>query len=93
MISVPRGAEITVSEANGYYTASYRIGNGEAQRGHAVTQYVLSDDTAIAFTNTLNAAAPTGVSIRAVPFTALMLAGLLLFAVALTGKRRGKEDA
>ena len=57
-----------------------------------MTQYVLSGDTAIAFTNTLNAAAPTGVSIRAVPFTALMLAGLLLFAVALTGKRRGKED-
>ena len=89
VISIPGGTSVTVSESNyGYYTPSYVLGSNSSVRNNQTGTITMDNDVVVTFTNTLNAASPTGVSFRVAPFALMMVFGLLLF---LAGKRRRNE--
>ena len=89
VISIPSGTNVTVSETNGVYTASYVIGSGTATAGNTTGSITMDDDKSVAFTNTLNAVSPTGVHFAYVPFLLMAAAGMML---GLIGRRKRREE-
>ena len=98
VISIPRGVTVVVSEANGYYTASYGIttvgsststtGTGNTTSG---TVIAMNTDTTVAFRNHLDPPSPTGLRFSVMPYALMLAAGLFLFLVVLGRKRKEKE--
>ena len=91
VISLPSATEVTVSETNTIYKESYVIGSGSSITGNTTESLVMDDDTSVAFTNTLNAVAPTGVRMNYVPFLLIFAAGVIL--IMLCRRKGGGEDA
>jgi hypothetical protein len=89
VISIPSGTNVTVSETNGVYTASYVIGSGTATAGNTTGSITMDDDKSVAFTNTLNAVSPTGVHFAYAPFLLIAAAGMML---GLIGRRKRREE-
>ena len=47
----------------GLYSVSYKLNGGQAHSGKSTGEQTLSQDTAVAYTNSLNTVVPTGVSV------------------------------
>ena len=92
VISIPSGTNVTVSETNGVYTASYVIGSGTATAGNTTGSITMDDDKSVAFTNTLNAVSPTGVHFAYAPFLLMAAAGMMLGLIVTTGRKRRREE-
>lgn len=60
VIAVPAEVDLTVSEKNQEYTASFKLGNGQSKAVNAMT-FSLTDDATLEVTNTLDMVVPTGV--------------------------------
>ena len=93
VISIPSGTNVTVSEANGLYTASYVIGSAGSEDGSSTGTITLEDDKTVAFTNNLDAPSPTGISFRILPFLFMLAAGLFLLPLLFRRKRKEEEEA
>lgn len=71
-ISVPAGYTYEVTEANGEYTATYQVGNGNQQNGNSATG-TLEKDTTIAFTNKKNVEVPNGLTHTITPYIIMVV--------------------
>lgn len=71
-ITVPAGYTYTVTEANGEYTATYQVGNGNQQDSNSATG-TLEKDTTIAFTNTKNVEVPNGLTHTITPYIIMVV--------------------
>lgn len=89
-ITVTVGDEITITEASGNYTTTYQIGSGAVQEGNVATITVSGDET-ISFVNTRNVTIDTGVILDTLPYI-LILAVVVIGVVALTKRRRSRDD-
>ena len=91
VITVPKDAEVTITEANEGYDTTFKLGNADADEV-ATKTFTVSDDITLAVTNTLNAAIPTGVWMSF--GTLLLLGGLCLVGILcmiITGRKRRTE--
>jgi hypothetical protein len=86
VITVPKDAEVTITEANEGYDTTFKLGNADADEV-ATKTFTVSDDVTLAVTNTLNAAIPTGVWMSF--GTLLLLGGLCLIGIfCITSRKR-----
>ena len=92
VISIPCGTDVIVSETNGVYTASHTIGDSSSTTGNKTATITMNNDTTVAFTNTLKAVAPTGLSFAYAPFLLMAAVGVVLGLIVTTGHRRRKEE-
>jgi hypothetical protein len=60
VIAVPAEVDLTVSEQNQEYTASFKLDDGQSQAVNTMT-FSLTDDATLEVTNTLGMVVPTGV--------------------------------
>lgn len=60
VIAVPAGVDLTVSEQNQEYTASFKLDDGQSQAVNTMT-FSITDDATLEVTNTLGMVVPTGV--------------------------------
>ena len=90
VISIPGGTEVTVSEENGVYTASYSVDDGTSVSGSSAT-ITLDTDKTVAFTNNLKAVSPTSYHTNILPYALMLATGLLLGAGMLLLPRRRRR--
>ena len=94
VLTVPYGAEITVSEANNpSYTTTYKLNNGSTVSGNSCSISGITSNQTLLFTNTQSGVSPTGYGgdDHTGAFQGLCLLGLALMAsvvVPLERKRR-----
>ncbi|MCR4838186.1 MAG: hypothetical protein K5897_04550 [Eubacterium sp.] len=89
VITVPKDAEVTITEANEGYNTTFKLGDATAEEV-ATKTFTVSDDITLAVTNTLNAAIPTGVWMSF--GTLLLLGGLCLIGIfCITSRKRRTE--
>lgn len=86
-VNLPMYVDITIAEDSEDYTASYRIDDNEASETDAVT-FVMSGDTRLAVTNTLDGLIPVGVDPNHPELAAIVLAAVTAAAVFLIKKYR-----
>lgn len=94
-LKLPMGKEITISEANGNYTTTWKLNDGNATTSSGMT-VTLTADATLAVTNHLNAIGPTNVSFATRPFLWMLLFGLALLtgvAVPVYIKKRKENNA
>ena len=60
VIAVPAKVDLTVSEQNQEYTASFKLDDGQSQAANTMT-FSITDDATLEVTNTLGMVVPTGV--------------------------------
>lgn len=60
VIAVPAEVDLTVSEQNQEYTASFKLDDGQSQAANTMT-FSITDDATLEVTNTLGMVVPTGV--------------------------------
>lgn len=90
-IELPKYVDITVSENNENYDASFRLGDAAAEDVNTKT-FVLTDDVTLAVTNVLDGVIITGVDAgRVLPVLLITLSMLTCVAV-LYVQRRRRED-
>ena len=91
VLGLNEDAVCTVSEDADGYDASYADGSGSSVTGTSYTT-TLTDDTTVAFTNTLEGNVPTGILLTVAPFAIglLLFGSLVIFLVAK--KRRAEEE-
>ena len=95
--ALPLGNTITVTEENGYYKmivpdeapANMEDYGAVSESGRTKgATFTLSGDAALAVENNLPPVAPTGVTLRILPFLAMLAAGFCLVPVMLCGSRK-----
>ena len=90
VLGLPLGKAIQISEINGDYTTTWTFNGGTAAAGSG-TSITLTEDATLEVENNLPAVAPTGVSLRILPFLILLGVGALLMPMAFRRKRRKEE--
>jgi hypothetical protein len=92
VISIPSGTIVTVSEANGDYIPSYRIGNGAETDGNTTAAITMDTDKTVEFTNVRRAVSPTGIRQITVPFMIILGLGIVMIPVVVFGRKRRREE-
>lgn len=91
-ITVKVGDEITITEEDAGYDASYVIGSDDSKTGNSVTYKVTADENqVITFTNRKDVTIDNGITLDFLPYF-LILAAVAAGGVMLTRKRRFFED-
>ena len=94
-IELPLNKAVVITETNGNYTTAWSKENNTAatltNESTASVTVTLSGDATVTVTNTLNAVAPTGLTLTILPFLLLLGAGLALGSVAVRRRKR-QED-
>ena len=94
-IELPLNKAVVITETNGNYTTAWSKENNTAatltNESTASVTVTLSGDATVTVTNTLNAVAPTGLTLTILPFLLLLGAGLALGSVAVCRRKR-QED-
>ena len=91
--NVPTGATVTVTEndytgANGGYTTSYVVDNGQSTGGlEAKLENISAGNHTIAFTNSKDVIPDTGITLHSMPYL-LVLAGVLVGGMAWMRRRK-----
>ena len=83
---------MTVSEANGDYIPSYRIGNGAETDGNTTAAITMDTDKTVEFTNVRRAVSPTGIRQITVPFMIILGLGIVMIPVVVFGRKRRREE-
>ena len=95
VIELPLNKAVVITETNGNYTTAWSKENNTAatltNESTASVTVTLSGDATVTVTNTLNAVAPTGLTLPILPFLLLLGAGLALGSVAVRRRKR-QED-
>ncbi|MBP5303667.1 MAG: hypothetical protein J6Z00_02100 [Clostridia bacterium] len=76
-ILVPKNVNITITESNESYTSAFKLGTASAQQVNTKT-FVLTSDTTLAISNTLQGVIPLGVEDSITPYVLGMLVFLIL---------------
>ena len=86
---LPYGSEVTVTEENGKYKATYVVGAGSSTESNSWTLESLTDDVSITFTNTLEGTIPTGVFLAIGPMIIVAIIGV---AGMMLAKNKKEDD-
>lgn len=89
-IALPVGVTVTVSEENGEYTPSCRLGTGTAESVNR-KKLTFTDTTTLAFTNTLNGEIATGIPSTFGRAVMLIVIPMMPIGMILYLKRRRKR--
>lgn len=88
VIAVPAEVDLTVSEQNQEYTASFKLDDGQSQAVNTMT-FSLTDDATLEVTNTLGMVVPTGVMNNII--LPILSAGLTMALVTFIMRKKRKS--
>jgi hypothetical protein len=93
-LKVPYGSVLTITEADGNYDTTVKIGSTTAS-GRTVTLSAAQTkaNQTVTFTNTANSLAPSGYRDAILPFALLLGVGVLIAGISRYRRRRRDEDA
>ena len=93
-LKVPYGSVLTITEADGNYDTTVKIGSTTASsRTVTLSAAQTKANQTVTFTNTANGLAPSGYRDAILPFALLLGVGVLISGISRYRRRRRDEDA